>query len=58
MTLQEAVDSDDKLLICPYTCKPDTSLKEVLARCENHPALVLSRDNRQLLGIATAFDVL
>ena len=57
-TLQQAVSSGGVSLIQLFICQPNTTLKEVISRCEHHPALVVSSDNHQLLGIATPFDIL
>ena len=58
MTLEEAVNSGGVSLIRPFICQTDATVKEVITSCEHHPALVVSADNRQLLGIATPFDIL
>jgi hypothetical protein len=57
MTLRDALKSGISL-IPPYICHSDTTVQEVITSCEHHPVLIVSADNKQLLGIATAFDVL
>jgi CBS domain-containing protein len=57
MTLQEAVGQGISL-ISPFICPPETAVQDVIDQCEDHPVLIVSAHNNQLLGIATAFDVL
>lgn len=57
ITLKDAVETGIAL-IRPYICQPEATVEDVITYCEHHPVLILSADNNQLLGIATAFDVL
>jgi CBS domain-containing protein len=56
--LQQAVGSGDLQLFSAQTCNPEDDIKTVLQVLEGLPALVLSPDNKRLVGILTPFDLL
>jgi hypothetical protein len=56
--LQEAVNSGELELLPAKICSPDAEIESALRRTEGYPVLVPSPDNRQIMGILTAFDLL
>jgi hypothetical protein len=58
LSLGEAVESGHLKLIAPLVCSPDDLVADVLDKCQGYPVLVASTEPRQLLGIATPFDLL
>jgi CBS domain-containing protein len=57
-TLQQAVDEGGLPLLPAKTCGPDDKVQDVLRVSEGFPSLVLSTNDKQLLGILTSFDLL
>ena len=58
ITLGDATREHGLRLDEPYLCNIDEQLQTALAACRGLPVLVVSSDGRQLLGLATAFDLL
>jgi hypothetical protein len=56
--LEEAVDSGAIELLRAETCRPQDEIKSIFEKFKSFPLLVPSPDNRQLMGILTAFDLL
>jgi len=56
--LTDAVGDDGLHLVDARTCPPDTLVVQVVSDIGQLPVPVLSPDGRQLLGMATAFDLL
>jgi hypothetical protein len=56
--LEDAVESGQLELHSAKTCGPQDKIEVVLPTSDGLPTLVLSPDNRELLGILTPFDLL
>jgi hypothetical protein len=57
-TLEEAVRSGQIELHPVGTCHPQDKIEAILQTSQGEPTLVLSPDNKELLGILTPFDLL
>jgi hypothetical protein len=56
--LEDAVKSGQLKLDSAKTCGPEDKIELVLPTSDGLPTLVLSPDNKELLGILTPFDLL
>ena len=57
LSLEDAI-AEGVVVIEPYVCSSDTSVAAALERCDGKPILITGDSKRQLLGIATPFDLL
>ena len=57
MTVDDAA-REGMVLVKPHVCQFDVSVVEALRECAGHPILVIDGEEREILGIATPFDLL
>lgn len=58
LSLRQAIESGGVILAEPYVCSPETPVVEALGDSKGLPVLVVAGEPGQLVGIATAFDLL
>jgi hypothetical protein len=58
VTIRQAVEEHGLVLKQPHLCTIDDVVQAALANCQGLPVLIVSKDHKMLLGIATPFDLL